>query len=114
MGKLMSIVVVATSTATRAAKPASYISGHLETVDPVSGRVVPLTIGSVVISGATSATSRVDGTGRFRVAVKPGLYTVTGLVDVAHPDFFCHPGDGVSVATGASITVLVSCLGDAG
>lgn len=92
----------------------SYISGRMLTVDPVSGRVGPLTIGSVVIRGATAVTSRVDGTGRFRVAVKPGTYLVTGSVAVAQPQFRCDRKGAVSVSSGATVTVDVLCPSDAG
>jgi hypothetical protein len=99
---------------TPTARAASYISGQLRTVEPVSGRTVPLTIGTVLIVGTMKANARVDSTGHFRIAVRPGLYTVSGSVDAAHPDFHCHPEHGVSVATGATVTVDVQCPSDAG
>jgi hypothetical protein len=92
----------------------SYISGRLVTVVPVTGRLTPLAIGTVVISGAMAARAVVDSSGHFRIAVRPGLYTVDGRIQVAHPDFYCRPVRGVSVRSGSTATVNVQCPSDAG
>jgi len=67
-----------------------------------------------VITGMTTTSASVDRTGHFRIAVPPGVYTVTGSVPIKHPDFFCQPQHGVTVTTGATVTVNVQCPSDAG
>jgi hypothetical protein len=103
-----------TPTPTKSTPPSARISGRLLTVVPVDGRLAPLTMGTVVISGAMAAHAVVDSTGHFRVAVRPGLYRVDGRIHVAHPDFYCRPVRGVSVRSGSTATVNVHCLSDAG